>query len=364
MKIVSDYKLICFSDKYHLYSKGPRLYVSRGIDERLTKIATLPVGAVKSTLGSIRGLARALRLEPRCGTFVDKSTAIVSYHGAIYRVDCDNGDIVLEHRFRPEMNNPLVFTHIKGVYGFTDAIYYGEYFLNHEGAPVHIWRREASGEWKVVFTFPAGSVYHIHGLVPCWEEECVYVLTGDKDVESGIFEARNDFLDMHAVVTGKQAYRACVALPVENGLLYTTDTPLEDNYLYHLDMTTKEISVVAPIAGPCIYGKVISPTEMVFSTSVEPDSRIKGIKYEFTNVLGPGVKDRSTHLYYVKWDGSKADIKEIFTAEKDALPMGAGQFGTMMFPDGEDKLFVTCQAVKKYDNKTLLFDNEGLLDEG
>jgi hypothetical protein len=301
-------------------------------------------------------MARGLRLNVRCGTFVDDSTAIVSYHGSIYVVDCKSGTITKEHEFRIGMNNPLCFEHIQGINGFTDSFYYGEYFLNHNKEQVSIYRRELDGAWTAVYTFPSGTIYHIHGLIPCKEQECVYILTGDKDSESGIFKATNDFKNVEEIVRGKQIYRACVALPTENGLIYTTDTPLEENYLYYLDFDTKEIKEVIPIAGPSIYGKRISDTELLFSTSVEPDSRIEGLKYQFSYKLGPGVKDNKTHLYYVKLNGEEINAKEIFTATKDFLPMGAGQFGTLMFPDGEGQVFVTGQALRKYDNKTLIID--------
>ena len=356
MRIVSNNKLICFSDSFYLYSKGPRLYCSKAADGQQHYIGSLPVGCLKSALGKIRLMTRALRLEVRCGIFVDESIALLSYHGAVYRVDCTQGTIELEHKYRPEMNNPLCFTKLEGIPGFTDGIYYGEYYLNHAGTEVNIYRRDASGNWSVVFTYPSGSIYHIHGIVPCKSRKCVYVLTGDKDFESGIFECREDFSEVKAVVTGKQSYRACVALPTEDGLLYTTDTPLEDNYLYHLNLNTKQIKKVMELAGPSIYGKVLNDNEFVFSTSVEPDSRITGLQYEFTNKLGAGVKDRCTHIYHVKVSGADILASEIFAAKKDFLPMGAFQFGTMMFPAGGEKIFVTGQSVRKYDNKTIEFE--------
>lgn len=354
--VVSNKKLICYSNAFCLFSKGTKLYCSKGIGEKEIMLGVLPVSTTKKILSNVRLFARALRLEPRCGIFVDENVAIVSYHGAIYRVDCKNASIQLEHEFRSEMNNPLCFTKIEGLTGFTDGIYYGEYFLNHAGTAVNIHRRNTDGSWQVVYTFLAGSIYHIHGIIPYPQKDCVYILTGDKDSESGIYEMRNNFKDAKAIVSGKQAYRACVALPIDNGLLYTTDTPLEENHLYQLDFDSKEIKSVCKIAGPSIYGKVISDNEMVFSTSVEPDSRITGLKYEFTYKLGEGVQDRNSHLYYVKWDGSQAQVKEIFKARKDIIPMGAGQFGTMMFPAGEGQLFVTGQALRKYDNKTIRID--------
>ncbi len=352
-----NFKLLCYSNEYYLYSKGARLYVGKSFEDTPISLKGALAGKLKSCLGSLRLFARALRLEPRCGIFVDESHALVSYHGAIYHVDCCSGEITLEHNYRPQMNNPLCFTKLEGIEGFTDGIYYGEYYLNHENKEVNIFRRnDEAGSWKIVYTFEAGSIYHIHGIIPCKSRNSVFILTGDKDSESGIYECKDDFKQVVPVVTGKQAYRACVALPVADGLLYTTDTPLEDNYLYHLSFDTKEITPIIPIAGPCIYGKVVSDNEMVFSTSVEPDSRITGIRYQFTRKLGSGVKDRYTHLYYVKSGATGITAKEIFKSKKDILPMGAGQFGTLMFPAGAGKLLVTGQAVRKYDNKTFSID--------
>ncbi len=355
MKIVSKYKLICYSNEYYLYSKGARIYISRGLSEIPHLLGVLPVGSLRSVLGANRFMARGLRLNIRCGTFVDETTAIVSYHGTIYNIDCETGEITSEHSFRAGMNNPLCFVKIKGINGFTDGIYYGEYFLNDAGEPVSIYRRNTDSTWEKVYTFAAGDIYHIHGIIPCKDRNSVIVLTGDKDDESGIFELQLDFKICTPLAGGKQAYRSCVALPVADGLIYTTDTPLEDNFLYHLNYKTKQLTKLMPIAGPCIYGRMISDSELIFSTSVEPDSRIEGLAYQFTNKLGPGVKDNSTHLYYVKADG-QITAREIFSARKDLLPMGAAQFGTIMFPDGEGKIFATGQAVRKYDNKTFYLD--------
>ena len=353
MKTIKN-KLICYSNKYYLFSRGPKLYISTGLEEAQTLSVSLPVSRGKSILGAFRIFARALRLEPRCGIFLNDEVALVSYHGAIYKVNCTTGDINIEHQFREGMNNPLCFTKVNNVEGFTDGIYYGEYFLNHNGASVNIHRRNTTGKWEVVYTYPAGSIYHIHNIIPCPEQGCLYILTGDADYESGIYRATNDFGEVKAVVSGKQAYRTCIALPIENGLLYTTDTPLEDNFLYKLDFDTNEITSIETIDGPSIYGKVLSKNEMVFSTSVEPDSRITGLRYEFTYKLGAGVKNRKSHLYYVKWEDGKAKFKELFSATKDIVPMGAGQFGTIMFPSGEGKeIIVTGQAIRKYDNKTM-----------
>ena len=353
-QIVSNNKLICYSNKYFIFSKGPKIFISSDINCREYKIVNFPVSTSKRILGSARLFARALRLEPRCGIFVDDTTALVTYHGAIFRVDCESGEINIEHNFRPEMNNPLSLVKIQDISGFEDGIYYGEYFLNHESTAVNIYKRDDNASWRIVYTFPAGSIYHIHGIVPCKEKDCVYILTGDKDAESGIYEARNGFKDVKVIVSGKQAYRACVALPTDNGLLYTTDTPLEDNYLYHLDFDTKDIKAVCKIDGPCIYGKVISDNEIVFSTSVEPDSRLPRWKYELSKKVGPGIKDNYSHVYIASYDSENINVEEIFKAKKDCLPMGIGQFGVIMFPSGEGELYITGQALHKYDNKTVV----------
>lgn len=356
LKIISGHKLICFSGKKSLFSKGNTLYVSDGLYGKERRLGKLPVNRLKGVLAKSSLCSRVLRLEIRCGIFISDEEALVSYSGAIYRIDCLSGNILLEHRFMPEMNNPLNFTYLKGLEGFSDGIYYGEYFQNANGSEVNIYRRDNDGNWDIVYTFEAGSIYHIHGIIPNYQKGKLYVLSGDKDDESAIWECTDNFAKVIPLVRGSQKYRACVALPANNGLIYATDTPLEQNYLYFLDYRTKEIKKIMEIDGPAIYGKNISDSELLFSTSVEPDSRIEGWRYLFTYKIGEGVKNRNSKVYRVRTDGETIECKELFVGAKDCLPMGLAQFGTWMFPNGQGEVTLTGQSIKKYSNKTILLD--------
>lgn len=353
VKILSNHKLLCCSSEYCLYSNGPFLYVSTGLEEKERYINVIPVGRVRRFIGNNIIMARLLRLQVRCGIFVDEKLALISYKGAIYSVDCSTGEIKQEHRFRAEMNNPLSFTKIFGINGFVDGIYYGDYYLNKHKKDVNIYRRTSDGHWECAYTFLAGTIYHIHAVVPDIHNDCVYVLTGDEDSESGIWRCRNDFSEVEPLIKGSQSYRACIALPTTNGIIYATDTPLEQNYLYFYDSKLKKAEPIMELDGPCIYGRCISEHEMIFSTSVEPDSRIKGIAYNFTYKLGDGVKNRYTHLYYVNTNDNDIKCVDLFQAKKDCLPMGAAQFGTLQFPTGTKECIVVGQSIKRFDNKTI-----------
>lgn len=351
--ILSKHKLICCSSKYCLYSNGPVLYVSTGLGEKERYINVIPVGGVRRIIGRSKLIARLLRLQVRCGIFVNETLALISYKGAIYYVDCTTGEIRQEHRFRAEMNNPLSFTKVSDVAGFDDGIYYGEYYLNKHKKDVNIYRRSEDGHWDCVYTFLPGSIYHIHAIVPDKYNDCVYVLSGDEDSESGIWRCKNGFSEVEPLIKGSQSFRACVALPMAKGIIYATDTPLEQNYLYLYDYQSKKAKKIMEVDGPCIYGRCISEHELIFATSVEPDSRIKGIGYNFTYKLGDGVKNRYTHLYYVSTVDGDIKCVDVFQAKKDCFPMGAAQFGTLHFPTGTNQCIVVGQSIKKYDNKTL-----------
>ena len=294
------------------------------------------------------------RLEPRCGIFTDESTALISIHGGVYRVDLEKGGIYREHSFRKGMNNPLRFSKIENIKGFENCIVYGEYFGNLTKEEVCIYSRSKEGVWKRIDTFAPNTVMHIHGIVPFPEMNCLFVLTGDEDKESGIWKIENNFQSVKPVVTGKQIYRSCVAFPYEKGIVYGTDTPLEKNAIYYIpDINSTKLSLIklADMPGPCIYGMQLSNGDFVFGTSVEPDSRKKGISYKLTYKLGMGVQDRFSHIIM---GNPEKGFREVFKAKKDWFPMLLFQFGNFLFPQMEtDRLIVTGQSVSKLDGKTV-----------
>jgi hypothetical protein len=256
-----------------------------------------------------------------------------TYQRKIYSFDFESKKLSIEFSFT-RGRGPLKFTIIEGVSGFIDGIYFGEYFSNRACNEVDIYQRLSDGNWKNVHTFDEGEINHIHSLVPDSFNQCVWILTGDFDEAAGIWQAKNQFSNMKKTVSGDQRYRSCVAFPVNNRLIYATDSQLEQNsirVLFKHDRKWKT-EKICDIIGSCIYG-MQSPNYYIFSTATEPSEHSSGLfEYFMDNRPGPGIRYNKSDIIIL----DKATLKfEVLTSfKKDWLPYRLFQFGSVQFPAG------------------------------
>lgn len=331
---LSGKRALYIGDRFGLlYSHGNLWACDRDFRNE-SLIGRLPCGKVGRLMTRLSLTERMLRCSPRCAVRVSEDEVIVSCGGAIYLVDVLRRTIRAEHRFRKGMRNALRFCRIDEVPGFEPCVVYGEYWGNPEAEEVCVHSR-SGGQWRRVYAFPAGSVLHIHGFCPDPEHERVLILTGDQDGQSGIWAAYDNFRLVEPVKVGSQQCRACVAFICGQRILYATDTPLEGNALYFLN-ADGDAEKAFDMPGPCIYAsEFLGPDRrrrFAFATSVEPDSRIGGIKYMLTRRLAAGVRDR--HSCLVLGDPAKG-FRTALAIQKDILPMGLFEFGNLLFPDNE-----------------------------
>jgi hypothetical protein len=167
------------------------------------------------------------------------------------------------------------------------------------------------------------------------------VLTGDYGDECRILRAACDFSRVDIVLQGQQQARAVAAIPTEDALYFSSDTPLESNSVYRLDRNGK-LTQLAPISSSSIYGCCVG-SKVFFSTMVEP-SEVN--------------RDRAVRIYGA--DVSKDDRwSPLLSWQKDSLPMGLFQYGNAFLPDGNNTtpyLAVTTAAVKSDDMTLSLYD--------
>jgi len=221
-------------------------------------------------------------------------------------------------------------------------IYWGEYFDNRERKEVHIYASTDRGRtWQIAYTFPAGSIRHVHNIVYDRLGDCLWVLTGDEGAECKVLCADCDLRSLEVVLAGDQQARAVAAIPVQNGLYLATDTPFEKNHIYRLDRKG-EIEEMAGLASSSIYGCQVGAA-MFFSTMVEP-SRVNTSRE--VNIVG--TNDGANWQVLVRW-------------KKDSFPMRYFQYGNALLPDGENStayLAATTIAVKSDDLATTLWEVE------
>lgn len=355
--IKGKYKLLASSDLYFLYCKGRKIYaVNKHLNNnKLTYIGQFSLSHILDIVSFSRLAQRCFRLEPRCAIFIDDENALISMHGAVYKVSIPSKSIEFEHHYRAGMNNPLTFSRIKNIKSFDDMICYGEYFGNADSEEVYIWGRKEKNNivrWEKLYAFPANSILHIHSIFPNQYRNSVIVFTGDEDSQSGIFEFKENFLERKCLISGSQRARSCVGFPIEHGIIYATDSPLNSNEIIYLNLDNNliETKTLAKINGPVIYGGKIG-NGYCFSTSVEGDPKLKGLRYLLTYKRGPAVYDWKSHVYY---GNIEIGFKEVFSKRKDFFSMCLFGFGTFQFPYGNfDEIICTGQSLYNLDGKTI-----------
>ena len=221
--------------------------------------------------------------------------------------------------------------HVTAVPGGT--VFWGEYFDNGARDEVHIYAAVDQGSrWEVAYTFPKGAIRHVHNIVHDPWGNCLWVLTGDYGRECRVLRASCDFSQVHVVLEGNQQARAVALVPTESAVYFSSDTPLEKNYVYHLDRQGT-LSKLAPLSSSSIYGCRVGH-DIFFSTVVEPSA------------ANP---DRNVRIY-----GGRGGLewRPLLAWKKDRWPQALFQYGNAFLPDGNNPtpyLAVTTVAVESGD---------------
>jgi hypothetical protein len=219
------------------------------------------------------------------------------------------------------------------------TVFWGEYFDNASRDEVHIYASADGGStWDVAYTFPKGSIRHVHNIVYDPWQDCLWILTGDHGDECRILRASCDFRQVDIVLKGNQQARAVALVPTEDGIYFSSDTPVESNAIYHLDRNG-ELSQLAPLSSSSIYGCRVG-RDVFFSTMVEPSA------------ANP---DRFVRIFGGR-DG--LNWRPLLAWQKDRWPMRFFQYGNAFLPDGENHtpyLAVTTVAVESEDMVTSLY---------
>jgi len=219
------------------------------------------------------------------------------------------------------------------------GLFWGEYFDNSRRDDVHICSSRDGGEsWDIAFTFGKRSIRHVHNITYDKWADCLLIFTGDDGGECRILRASTDFTQVQDVVAGGQQARAVAAVIEGDGLYFASDTPFEQNFIYHLDRRGR-ISRLAEIPGSSIHG-CRNRDGIFFSTMAEP-SQIN--TSAAVNLFGSA-------------DGG--DWRQFMQWRKDLWPMKLFQYGNAQLPDGENAtglLAVSTVAVAGADLQTSIW---------
>lgn len=217
-------------------------------------------------------------------------------------------------------------------------VFWGEYFDNPQREEVHIYASDDCGaHWEIAYTFPRRAIRHVHNIVYDRWENCFWILTGDDGTECRILRASCDFRHVDVVLSGQQQTRAVALVPTADALYFSTDTPLEVNYVYRLDRRGNLTQVTA-LNSSSIYGCRIGDC-VFFSTMIEP-SKV----------------NREPNVCVYGGAGG-LDWRCVLQWRKDRWAMRWFQYGNAFLPDGDNTsglLALTTVAVDQADFQTTL----------
>jgi hypothetical protein len=235
------------------------------------------------------------------------------------------------------------------------TVYWGEYFDNPSRAEVHVYASTDGGAtWHVAYTFPAGAIRHIHNIVYDRWENCLWILTGDYGNECRILRASSDFSRVDVVLQGNQQARAVALIPMPDGLYFSSDTPLESNYIYRFDRKGT-LMRLASISSSSIYGCRVG-NRVFFSTMAEPSevNSDQHVRIYGSNAGTAATPDSVENSDQENW-------QPLLAWKKDFWPMRFFQYGNAFLPDGDNStpyLAVSTIAVESDDMATSLYSIE------
>jgi hypothetical protein len=222
------------------------------------------------------------------------------------------------------------------------TVYWGEYFDNAARDEVHIYAStDAGAHWNIAYTFPKRAIRHVHNIVYDRWADCLWILTGDYGDECCILRASCDLSHVETVLQGKQQARAVAMVPMQDALYFSSDTPLESNFIYRLGRDGT-LSQLAGISSSSISGCRVGE-HVFFSTMVEPSE------------ANP---DRHVRVYGSNGIANQATWKSLVAWQKDRWPMRFFQYGNAFLPDGENAtpyLALTTIAVESDDLATSIY---------
>lgn len=218
-------------------------------------------------------------------------------------------------------------------------IFMGEYGANPSRAEVPVYRsRDGGRSWKVVYTFPQGSIKHVHGCYwdPWWER--IWVLTGDFNGECWMLVADRDFRELQWLGDGTQVWRAVNVFFEQDRVVWLMDSQLEESRVVMLDRNTGNVFQGIGLPGPVWYIKRLKGGGYLAGTACE---------------TGPGVKDEYAHLLY---SSDLEHWREVARFAHDGLPKRYFKNGVIGFADGEqtaDDFVVFGEALRGLDGKAM-----------
>lgn len=309
---------------------GYTIMRSRNWGRTWTLDCRVPTPRWKSALTQVSLAARLLRHHVAALRVLSDGTRVCVARDGIYRAG--PGD--------DRMRRVFAITRGSRPLGLTvdpdDRVVFGEYGGNLERHEIHVYVSDpGAARFDVLYTFPAGDIRHVHNVI--YDPHCDrhWVLVGDYGREPGIALLERDGSSMEWVARDGQQTRAAAAIVEPDGLLYGTDTELEQNWIIRLDRDSGRRERLCPIEGSSLFATRFGDVRLV-STCVEPS----------------GVNGCRDAVLHASLDGAR--WSDIDRCAKDRWSLRFFQFGLIVLPHSDLSVrrgMYSGQAVRGLDNR-------------
>ncbi len=346
-KRIKGYRPITYFENGLILARGADLFFSDLQFSKIKHILKLPIySKFKNKLSYINCTSRLLRLNSSFGLIINNKNLLIKTKAGVFLCDLKNKNVLRENV--DILGNPFYL--LKSA--LRNTVLIGDYSYNIEKKRCSIYERSQKGNWSTLYSFPRGTINHIHAIYEDLENNCFYILTGDFGKSSSIWKADCNFENVNIHSHHGQSTRACWLMQDKDYLYYVSDRQDKINYFYRLEKNAKSNPIpypLFPVNGPSINMSACSNSNYVFSTVVEPISVERNtFTTLFDSQLPPGVLSKNIFVYY---GSPKNGFQIIYQTVKDFLPPRLFQFGDIYFPTGVNQsnfLHFYEQSSKKY----------------
>jgi hypothetical protein len=200
--------------------------------------------------------------------------------------------------------------------------------------------RDDGKTWEVFYTFE--NIRHIHALQYDPYSGKIWVATGDIDSESmvGFFDPEDGSLEL--VGQGSQHFRVVSFIFTEEYILWGTDAPYNQNYIFSYHRETGEIEPLKVVDGPIYYSIQTQDGRWFLGRTVEGGAE--------------GEWDSNISIWMSEDGGSRWE-KFLSFERKDP-----SRFGYVYFPRTERSPYLigNFQNSSRFDNHMLLFPERNM----
>lgn len=204
----------------------------------------------------------------------------------------------------------------RGLSVVNEHLYLGEYWSNSQREAAHIYKIHIpSGEKEIFYTFPAGSIRHIHTVDKDPYSQNLWVSTGDEDAECRLVLLHAQTGETVTLGEGSQKWRVVSFAFRPEAVYWGTDDHQGKNVIWRYDRASGQTRPIGQVVGPVYYNTVLDDV-IVFGTTMEK---------------GEGQQDGYGRLYAVD---TQDNVQEIWKVRKDRWSAHWFGYGVFEFAEG------------------------------